>query len=95
MKYILVIGKNKEIMDTLTRLINKKTGWAAIPSFSVEESLIFYEGTHIDLVLLSGGLTRTEENKIKKAVRKVPVVQHYGGGSGLLYNELQANLVTA
>lgn len=94
MKYILIIGKNKEIMDTLIRLVNSRPGWAAIPASSIMEAFVIFEGTHIDLVLLSSGLTTAEENKVKKQIRNAPVIQHYGGGSGLLYNELEASFLS-
>ena len=97
MKYILVVGRHKEIMETLTRLINNKLGWVALPALSNEDAKNILLHSSIDLVLLSSGISSQDEHSLKVFTSKhypdLQVVQHYGGGSGLLYNELQASLV--
>lgn len=84
---ILVVGKHEEIMKTIIRLIEAKTQWNGHAAFSVEESKKLAESIAFNVVLLGAGLT-TAESKAIKSIFTVPVVQHYGGGSGLLFAEI-------
>jgi len=46
-----------------------------------------------DVVLLGAGLTEVESAQIRTSAT-APVVQHYGGGSGLIYAEILQALAT-
>jgi Asp/Glu/hydantoin racemase len=81
---ILIAGKHPDIMKVILRLINNKPNWNAIGAFTVEEAL---SHTEIDVVLLGAGLSKEESEQVKQHF-SVPVVQHYGGGSGLLFAEI-------
>jgi hypothetical protein len=81
---ILIVGKHPDIMKTILRLINNKPGWTGTGAFTVDEAL---GQPTVDVVLLGAGLSKEESEQIKLSF-KVPVVQHYGGGSGLLYAEI-------
>ena len=84
---ILIIGKHHDIMKTILRLINNKPGWKGNGTFTVDEALTLSKTIAFNIVLLGAGLSESESGQIK-AHFTVPVVQHYGGGSGLLYAEI-------
>lgn len=90
----LVIGKNQEILDTLKRIIENNEGWKA--EIRSDESLCYnyIKENQVDIVLLSSGLEEKFENEIKvyceNLDKEVKVIDHYGGGSGLLKNEVYA-----
>ena len=84
---ILAIGTHPEIMKTILRLLNSKAGWHGTLSFSAEEAISNIDKAAIDIVLVCAGLS-IEETKLIQANFSVPVVQHYGGGSGLIYAEV-------
>lgn len=92
--HFLVIGKNQEILDTLKRIIENKKGWTA--EIQNDESVCYdyIKENQVDIVLLSSGLDQEFENNIKMFCenldKEVKVIDHYGGGSGLLKNEVYA-----
>jgi hypothetical protein len=88
----LIIGKNQSILDTLIRLINANAEWHAV-GFS-DESLAkdYFSNNSLDMVLLSSGIEAVAEQELQTffASQKpeIDVIQHYGGGSGLLRCEI-------
>jgi len=84
---ILIVGKNPDIMPVILRLLNKKPNWNGHTAFSSDEAIEKSRDIPFDVVLLGAGLTNSEAGQIR-AHFTVPVVQHYGGGSGLLYAEV-------
>jgi Asp/Glu/hydantoin racemase len=88
---ILVIGKHEQIMKTIIRLIDGKAPWKGHAAFTVEDAKALNEVTRFDIVLLGAGLSDVETDLLKKHF-SVPVIQHYGGGSGLLYAEIYKEL---
>ena len=88
---ILIVGKHPDIMKTILRLLNNKPGWNGTAAFTADEAIEKSDTIPFNIVLLGAGLTRNEATLIK-AHYKVPVVQHYGGGSGLLYAEIYQTL---
>lgn len=88
----LVIGKNQEILDTLKRIIENNEGWKA--EVQSDENICYHyiKENRVDIVLLSSGLEEKFENEIKvfceNLDKEVKVIDHYGGGSGLLKNEV-------
>ncbi len=84
---ILIVGKHPDIMKTILRLLNNKSGWNGTAAFSTGEAIEKGNAIIFDVVLLGAGLTDSESKQIQQHY-KVPVVQHYGGGSGLLYAEI-------
>ncbi len=83
MKKIAVFGGNPDIVALLVRLINQYDGAEAESHAQVEALL----ASRFDIILLSSGVSETEEAMIRAQVSQ-PVIQHYGGGSGLLRTEL-------
>lgn len=88
----LVIGKNEEILHTLKRVIEKNEGWFAETSNNEAFSYEYLDKHNVDILLLSAGLDQTFEHSVKAHIKEkgIPtkVIEHYGGGSGLLKNEV-------
>jgi hypothetical protein len=92
MATILYIGNHTQILETVLRLINAQEGWIGLGAADEAQAMVVFEENDIDLVLLGCGLDpEIEENLAALFEEKkpgIPVVQHYGGGSGLLYSEI-------
>ena len=90
----LVIGKNQEILDTLKRIIENNEGWKAEIESDENVCYNYIKENQVDIVLLSSGLDEEFENEMKTFCQNldkdVKVIDHYGGGSGLLKNEVYA-----
>jgi len=93
---ILIVGCHADILETVLRLVNAQPGRYAVGSSSASEALAILEAHPFDLVLLTNGLSEPEEAALRADIAALhpalPVVQHYGGGSGLLENEIRAAL---
>jgi hypothetical protein len=89
---ILAIGTNRPIMETISRLIDKDENWRATIAFSYEEACQICTEKDFKVALFGAGLTTAEENDLAELLHKLnptlPIVKHYGGGSGLLYAEI-------
>jgi DNA-binding NtrC family response regulator len=89
---ILIIGTNKSIMETIARLIDKEEKWLTTIALSVEKALAFCQTKDFSLALICAGLSKDEENQLSLGLKQLkadlPIVKHYGGGSGLLYAEI-------
>lgn len=90
--HFLVIGKNQEILEVLKRIIENNEGWTAEIQSDEALSYKYIEGHDVDIVLLSSRLEGQFEKDIKvfceNLEQDVKVIDHYGGGSGLLKNEV-------
>lgn len=84
---ILIVGKHPDIMPVILRLLNKKPSWTGHTAFSADEAMAKGKDIPFAVVLLGAGLTNDEDEQLRKYFT-VPVVQHYGGGSGLLFAEV-------
>jgi len=84
---ILIVGQHPDIMKTILRLLNNKSGWNGTAAFNADEAIEKSSTIAFNVVLLGAGLTDIESKQIQQHY-KIPVVQHYGGGSGLLYAEI-------
>lgn len=93
---ILVYGKHPEILETVLRLINKNESWEGEGSTDEERVIELFHQNHYDLVLLGGGISEDSEKKIRALFHHINpqprVIQHYGGGSGLLKSEIEIAL---
>ena len=89
---ILVIGRHPEILQTVLRLINNNEVWNATGAQTDQEALIAFKTTDFKLVLLGGGIEQQSEDDLCSRFRvhnpDIIIVQHYGGGSGLLSAEI-------
>jgi DNA-binding NarL/FixJ family response regulator len=93
---ILVIGRHTEILEVILRLINGEPNWKAIGALADDEAIALFNEQLFDIVLIGGGVndesiaTLTDRFKAKNPLIKI--IKHYGGGSGLLFNEIQEAL---
>lgn len=90
--HFLVIGKNQEILAVLKRIIENNEGWTAEIQSDEHFCYEYIKDNKVDIVLLSSGLEDEFEKDIKvfceNLDKDVKVIDHYGGGSGLLKNEV-------
>ena len=89
---ILVIGRHEEILQTVVRLVNNNPEWNATGAGSDDEAMTAFKTKPFKLVLLGGGIEKESEDKLctffKTVNPDIMIVQHYGGGSGLLAAEI-------
>jgi DNA-binding NtrC family response regulator len=89
---ILVIGRNPQIMETVLRLIKSQPGWDASGALTDEEALEKFKANEFQLVLFGGGVEAISESGLTQAFKKInqhiKIIRHYGGGGGLLFNEI-------
>jgi DNA-binding NarL/FixJ family response regulator len=89
---ILVIGRHHQILQTLLRLINQNSEWEARGTSDDKEAMELFQQNNYDLVLLSSGIEEESECQLRLSFTtknpSVIIIQHYGGGSGLLTGEI-------
>ncbi len=93
---ILVLGRNLEITEVILRLINGQQHWQAMGALNDDDALSLFEQQPFDIVLVGSGVSEESLNLLKaRFITKNPaikIIKHYGGGSGLLFNEIQEAL---
>lgn len=89
---ILIVGTNKPIMRTIARLIDRDGKWLATIAFSLAEAKEICSTKAFEMLLIGAGLEEIEEQELQQYLigngTEIPMVKHYGGGSGLLYAEI-------
>jgi hypothetical protein len=89
---ILAVGRDKAILAVVERLINSHDGWVAAIAMTAEEAEGLFKTTAFRIVLVGAGFSAEEEETLRQRLLKldptVTVIRHYGGGSGLLENEI-------
>jgi hypothetical protein len=93
---ILVICRHPEILATIVRLINSKPEWQGAGAISDEEATKVFHEKDFDIVLIGAGVNLESERYLRQTFEKknpaVKIIQHYGGGSGLLFGEIHQAL---
>ena len=88
----LIFGKNEPILEILARLVNSNEEWNAVGFSDDEEAKGYFLNNPLDIVLLSSGIDEECEEKMcrffKAQKPETEIIQHYGGGSGLLKCEI-------
>ena len=78
------------------RLINNHENWNATGTLVDEDALLLFTKSSYDLVLLGGGVDQKSETWIRKNFLEhnpeIKIILHWGGGSGLLENEIRSAL---
>ncbi|MBG6061823.1 hypothetical protein IWX83_001613 [Flavobacterium sp. CG_9.1] len=94
--HILYIGRHLEILETVIRLINANENWNGVGVMNDEEAKDVFLEKNFSLVLLGSGIQEESEAELctffKNINPDVSIVQHYGGGSGLLKSEILLGL---
>jgi hypothetical protein len=91
---ILVIGKDPGILKVVLRLLNEnnKATYHAIGSTDPDQARSLFADTDIDLVLITNGIDATLDASLREEFLtrrpSVRILQHFGGGSGLLFGEI-------
>jgi DNA-binding response OmpR family regulator len=89
---ILVICRHAEILQTVVRLVNNNPAWNATGVATDDEAVAAFDAQHFDLVLLGSGIPHESDKQLRAYFTgkkpNIRIVQHYGGGSGLLTAEI-------
>ncbi|WP_241258581.1 hypothetical protein [Flavobacterium sp. Sr18] len=91
---ILYIGRHPEILETVIRLINANEIWNGVGVMNDEEAKEIFLKKDFSIVLLGSGIHEESEAELcsffknKNPNPNISIVQHYGGGSGLLKSEI-------
>ena len=95
---IMAIGRDKAILEVVERLINSHEGWKATVVTTEEEAFAALEEKEFRIVFVAAGVTAEEEEALKRSIQerypRIVVARHFGGGSGLLENEVLTILNT-
>lgn len=89
---ILAVCSHPEILQTILRLVNNNPAWKATGAATEQEALEQLTSRSFRLVLLGSGMDETSAGRLITAHPEVTVIQHYGGGSGLLFAEIYGAL---
>ena len=91
-KNILYIGRHVEILAIVVRLINSNENWNGVGVMNDDEAKEIFCQKEFSLVLLGSGIEEESEDELcaffKNKNPNISIVQHYGGGSGLLKSEI-------
>lgn len=89
---ILVVCSNPDILRIILRLTNSNKDWKATGTSTVQEAKNTLTTDNFNLLLIGSGLTDGDEHglieHVKNSYSAMRIVQHYGGGSGLLSAEI-------
>ena len=97
---ILVIGKDPEILKVVLRLLNdyKEANYHAIGTIDPHQASALFADADIDLVLITNGIDATLDASLREEFLSrrpdLRILQHFGGGSGLLFAEIAQALAT-
>jgi hypothetical protein len=91
---ILVIGTDPEILKVVLRLLNEyqQAHYHAVGTTDPDLARELFSNGDIDLVLITNGIDPTVDASLREEFLgrrpEVRILQHYGGGSGLLFAEI-------
>jgi hypothetical protein len=95
---ILAVGRDEAILAVVERLINSHDGWQAAVASTEDEAERVFRSKAFRIVLVGAGFSVAEEAALRRRLLlldpMVTVIRHYGGGSGLLENEILGILQT-
>ena len=90
---VLVVGKHKDTNEIILRLIKGYDHFEADLCVDISALENKFEEKQYSIALIGAGFTPEEEGEIKSRISgidgRVHIVDHYGGGSGLLLAELE------
>ncbi|MBV7531036.1 hypothetical protein [Chitinophaga sp. sic0106] len=86
---LLAIGYHPEIMQVVHRLINSHNGWHGTIAESLAQAQQLLQNNAYDGILLCAGVSQADEAQVNNIATNTRIIRHYGGGSGLLENEIR------
>lgn len=93
---ILVVCTHKDILDTIIRLIHTRPDWKASGVSSIEQAKQAIINPDYKIVLIGSGIDDSEIEHFAVYLSgikpEIKIVKHYGGGSGLLFGEINHTL---
>jgi hypothetical protein len=98
---ILVVGKDPEILKVVLRLLNdyREANYHAVGSTDPAFARSLFADIDIGLVLITNGIDASLDASLREdfLTRRpaVRILQHFGGGSGLLFGEIAEALATS
>ncbi|WP_134090374.1 response regulator receiver protein [Olivibacter sp. XZL3] len=91
-KEIMVVCTHPDVLSTILRLVNSRLQWNATGASDFKEAYELGRKQLFDLVLIGAGLSDEEEAALISELGEAKCIRHYGGGSGLLYAEIEGAL---
>ena len=92
----LILGKNQAILEILLRLVNANNDWSAVGFNDEKLAQEYFLENKPDFVLLSSGIEDHIEKQFTHFCLEnhpdIEVIEHFGGGSGLLQSEIYDRL---
>lgn len=89
---ILVICRDKDIRQTIVRLLDGHQGWKVQGVATDEEAMELFSLSKFHVVLLGSGVDDHQAAVLSREFLWInpsaKIVKHYGGGSGLLFGEI-------
>ena len=93
MRKVLVLGRYAEIVNTIVRLIDQWEGFTAVASSTVDEMIGCLHAEPYVVLLVGAGFSTEQEKEIREKAKEIrpeiKIIEHFGGGSGLLLSELK------
>ena len=91
---ILAVGKEAAILEVVERLINSHDGWHATTAATEDEAITAVRQKSYTIVFVCAGFSSQEEENLRRQLTVLDpalvVTRHFGGGSGLLENEIRS-----
>lgn len=95
-KNILVICYHQEILNTLERILLKTSRYKPYISSDIASTYSYLSQNKFDAIIFGSGIPENQEqemeSRVKEKASSTAIIYHYGGGSGLLFNELESAL---
>ena len=93
MKKVLVAGVDQLITNVIVRLLNQMEGYSGVTANSTTEMAESLRASDYDILLIGAGFDQAQERSMTKEALEIrpniKVLEHYGGGCGLLITELE------
>ena len=93
---VLALSTNDEILEVMLRLLNDREHIVAEGTTDITAAKDWLAKGSYRAVLLGSGFSDEEERELREYTRlhspRTKIIEHYGGGSGLLSAELEEAL---
>ena len=90
----VVFSTNAQVLRVVNRLIDKHEAWSSTPIEDAKEVLEVLESECPNMFLVAVGAESAHVEAWEQycETHDIALIQHYGGGSGLLYNSIMQYL---